>query len=643
MQIEISNDDIEMAERILLPCGCHFDEERKIFIKDLSTLDLQAVPGSGKTTALLAKLVILASKIPLQEGAGILVISHTNAAIDEIKEKIGSIVPNLFQYPNYVSTIQSFVDQFLAIPYYAQKFGHSPNRIDDEIYTELCCRYLNKRDSGSYYWLANKSDPLSILKSIDAIDTNEVIKISGLKNQKSLAYTSICNFRFALVNNGFLKFDDAFKLAEAYLNSCPQISSLLKKRFRYVFVDEMQDMSEQQCELLEKIFFDTSGLNYFQRIGDRNQSIYSGSAEKSSDSWKNRECVLSLNGSQRLCKNIADIVQSFSITDQPIEGRMKNSNGGEIEIKPYLVIYSEDKIDQVIPKYISIIKELKGDCLIENVKKERYAVLGWRKSAGHGVGIDSFYPNFKNKGLQKRKNYNSLKAYLFNCDKSTCSMNDLRTNILNALLKILRIEHIKDSNDLFFTQKRLLDYLKKNETAYNIFKSNLCSWCKKCANELYDEVLSDIRGYLPNFLQFWSKTISLSKNFIDDDSMEDVVTRESSAASDDVCIDGISVSVQTVHSIKGQTCTGILYLDTYNGNGCGSSPLKYESEKLSKYFLGQKLCDNQNEKKFIKDAAKVVYVGFSRPTHLLCYAVQKERFDKNLSNIDTTKWNIVNI
>lgn len=631
-----------MAERILLPCGCLFDAERRIFIKDLSTLDLQAVPGSGKTTALLAKLLILASKTPLREDAGVLVISHTNAAIDEIKEKIGNIVPNLFQYPNYVGTIQSFMDQFLAIPYYSQKFGHSPNRIDDEIYTELCCKYLEKRDSGSY-WLASKSNPLSILKSIDAIDEKEVIIIPGLKKQTSPAYISICNFRFALVKDGFLKFDDAFKLAKMYLNECPQIGCLLKKRFRYVFVDEMQDMSEQQCELLEKIFFDSSGLNYFQRIGDRNQSIYSGSAEGSSDSWKNRECILSLNGSQRLSKNIADIVQSFSITNQPIEGRMKKSNGGEIEIKPCLITYSEDKIDQVIPKFISIIKELKRDCSLENVKKERYAVIGWRKYAGKGVGIDSFYPNFKNKGLQKRKNYNSLKAYLFNCDKSTCCMNDLRTNILNALLKILRIEHIKDSNDLFFTQKRLLEYLKKNETAYNIFKSNLCSWCKKCANELYDEVLSDIRGYLPDFLQFWDKTISLSKNFVVDDSAEDLVVRESSATNDDVCIDGISVSIQTVHSIKGQTCTGILYLDTYNGNACGASPLKYESEKLSKYFLGQKLCDNPKEKKFIKDAAKVVYVGFSRPTHLLCYAVQKERFDKNLSNIDTTKWNIVNI
>ena len=642
MQIEISNDDIEMAERILLPCGCHFDEERRIFIKDLSTLDLQAVPGSGKTTALLAKLRILASKMPLQEGGGVLVISHTNAAIDEIKEKIGSIVPNLFQYPNYVGTIQSFVDQFLAIPYYSQKFGHSPNRIDDEIYTELCCRYLEKNNKGSN-WLNNKRNSLSILKSIDAIDANEVIKIDGLKNQTSPAYISIRDFRFTLVNDGFLKFDDAFKFAEAYLNECPQIGSLLKKRLRFVFVDEMQDMSEQQCGLLEKIFFDTSGLNNFQRIGDRNQSIYSGREEGSSDSWMDRERVLRLNGSQRLCKNIADIVQSFSITNQPIEGRMKKSNGGEIEIKPYLITYSEDKINQVISKFINIIKELKGNGSIENVKKERYAVIGWRKFTEKGAGIDSFYPAFKNKSIQKRKNYNSLKAYLFNGDKSSNNMDDLRSNILNALLKILRIEDVKDSNNLFLTKKSLVEYLKRDEAAYNTFKSYLYRWCKNCANELYGEVLLEIRSYLPVFLQIWGKTVSLSRTFVDDDSMDDVVTQEPSVTNDDICIDGISFSIQTVHSIKGQTCTGVLYLDTYNGNGCGASPLKYESEKLSKYFLGQKLCNNPNEKKFIKEAAKVVYVGFSRPTHLLCYAVKKEQFDKYLSAIDKTKWNVMSV
>ena len=92
---------------------------------------------------------------------------------------------------------------------------------------------------------------------------------------------------------------------------------------------------------------------------------------------------------------------------------MKKSNGGDIEIKPCLITYSEDKIDQVIRKFISIIKELKENGSIENVKKERYAVIGWRKSTEKGAGIDSFYPAFKNKGLQKRINDSMDGVYVF--------------------------------------------------------------------------------------------------------------------------------------------------------------------------------------------------------------------------------------
>jgi hypothetical protein len=36
----------------------------------------------------------------------------------------------------------------------------------------------------------------------------------------------------------------------------------------------------------------------------------------------------------------------------------------------------------------------------------------------------------------------------------------------------------------------------------------------------------------------------------------------------------------------------------------------------------------------------MAYVGFSRPTHLLCVAIQKERFEANLSDIDRDKWTI---
>ena len=132
--IEITDEDINYAESILLPIGKVFDDERREFIRNLSTIDLQAVPGSGKTTALLAKLLILETKIPLHNGSGVLVLSHTNAAIDEVKERIQRYCPKLFRYPNFIGTIQSFVNEFLAIPYYVLKIGKKPTRIDQDIY-----------------------------------------------------------------------------------------------------------------------------------------------------------------------------------------------------------------------------------------------------------------------------------------------------------------------------------------------------------------------------------------------------------------------------------------------------------------------------------------------------------------------------
>ena len=117
-QITITDNDIGFTEGILLSSEDHFDSERINFIKNLTTIDLQACPGSGKTTCLLAKLLILSKYLPLEQNQGLLVLSHSNAAVDEIKYELINHCPKLFEYPNFVGTIQSFVDQFLAIPYF---------------------------------------------------------------------------------------------------------------------------------------------------------------------------------------------------------------------------------------------------------------------------------------------------------------------------------------------------------------------------------------------------------------------------------------------------------------------------------------------------------------------------------------------
>lgn len=64
--MEINPDHIKKAEAILIG-GNEFNDERIKFINCLDTLDLLAVPGSGKTTALLAKLYCIAQQLPLEK------------------------------------------------------------------------------------------------------------------------------------------------------------------------------------------------------------------------------------------------------------------------------------------------------------------------------------------------------------------------------------------------------------------------------------------------------------------------------------------------------------------------------------------------------------------------------------------------
>lgn len=59
--------------------------------------------------------------MPFADGRGLCVLTHTNVGINEIKNNLGHRSEKLFQYPNFFGTIQSFIDKFLAIPYYSNK------------------------------------------------------------------------------------------------------------------------------------------------------------------------------------------------------------------------------------------------------------------------------------------------------------------------------------------------------------------------------------------------------------------------------------------------------------------------------------------------------------------------------------------
>src|SRR5690606_5139936 len=94
------------------------DQEQWAFLQSEDSLDLQAAPGSGKTSLIGLKLQLLADHWT-SATSGVCVLSHTNTAKDEIISRISSSTAGarLLHYPHFIRTIQSFTSTFLALPH----------------------------------------------------------------------------------------------------------------------------------------------------------------------------------------------------------------------------------------------------------------------------------------------------------------------------------------------------------------------------------------------------------------------------------------------------------------------------------------------------------------------------------------------
>jgi superfamily I DNA/RNA helicase len=656
--IEITEEDIQYAEKILLPQGKTFDDERRDFIRNLTTIDLQAVPGSGKTTALLAKLLILETKLPLSDGSGILVLSHTNAAVDEIKERIHQYCPKLFRYPHFIGTIQSFVNEFLAIPYYLFKLKKKPLRIDNEIYAEqiesalsyntkiaLSKRGINYIDILCNSFISNKE----IFQHFWSNDEVNIPKIGSHTN----TYKELATIKIKLLKTGILSFGDCYALAQKYLLNYPIIKKIINKRFQYVFIDEMQDMDTHQYELIEKIFSENNDTNtIIQRIGDKNQSIYN--SIKAESIWKNRENVLHLSNSQRLSRPIANIVKNFALYPEhctDIQGM------NECQLKPHILLFSDSSIKNVIPYFSQLVQQYKvsGELNFRQDKPLEIKVISWNtdwkddeasRSNPTKLRLEDYHQAFKKNEQKPKEDYKCLKSYIHFYDKKHTTLSMIRKNIFHALLKILRIENISTNENRLYTISNLINYLKINsELNYSDLNLKVYQCCLKVIRNDRDQALSELQNYIPVFISYFKENHRLSSkcsNFIINDTTGiDQTSQNNISASNIIEESDLKIEITSVHSVKGQTHDATLYLESYYyEDGKGSNAKSYESQRLANQFLGNPFSLTTER---AKQSAKMAYVGFSRATQLLCIAIHKDRFEQHLNTIDRNIWEVKNI
>ncbi|XOV91513.1 MAG: UvrD-helicase domain-containing protein [Bacteroidota bacterium] len=682
-RIKISIDHIKKAELHLLEKDKSFESKERIpFIQNLNTCDLLAVPGSGKTTALLAKLYCLEKHLPFEDGSGILVLSHTNAAVDQIKSQLQHLSPKLFEYPNFVGTIQRFINEFLAIPHYVQEVGSKPIHIDNEKYRSqlknlvsntfiarkevkhlfnvsnlnwVYTFYISEKDGELLLYDRIGGKEISISKPRGRAknptdwnqETKEKIKINLIKVKKNI------------MEDGILSFEDCYYLASRFLKKRPSANSLLQSRFKYVFVDEMQDLDDYQIQIIDDVFFQEGSKTIIQRIGDKNQAIYSsGTTVKEECDWKTREESnpkkykdLAITGSYRLTNEIAEIVDSFVLKVHPINYKVTGKRKLDKTIPPHLLVFDWGTKDQLIDVFKELIQNHQLTDHIPSNPDHPFSVIAWsgnwKEDERNNASIKKkvrledicFYSKEEK---SKKEDFDSLSKHIQLFDREKRTLEAIRKSILNALIHVLRLEGKKyDAEwrgkkvERYYSKSKLIEFLKNHEKAnvYEDFKSKLYDWCIKVIQRKERQVFTSVKEFMEGDFRNWFalKINTDTQSFIGD--FEEIPLTQSNNIFNK---DYLNIEVGSVHSAKGQTHCCTLYIET-----AYKRPV-YETLKIKSrrpFFKETHNCTS--DMKMASEALKMMYVGFSRPTHLLCFAALKENLAKDdLEKFDKAGWKI---
>lgn len=285
-------------------CGLNEQQEAAVRRVNGATL-LLAVPGSGKTTVIVARtgyLMYVAGVKP----ENILTITYTRAAAKEMKERfIKKFAPE--RIPAF-STINSFCLSVINTCA-KEKYIHVPKLVpnNESIVRAIAAKMLPEYPSDSQVRsLAQKvckvKNKLMTFQEIETIEEN------------SLDFSAFYQaYKLYMSEHDLMDFDDQLLMANDLLDEYPDILQRAHEKFRYVSVDEAQDTSYVQHLIVQKLVGRNG--NIFM-VGDEDQSIYGfrgayPAALLDFQSNYNEPCILRMETNYRSDRNIVSAANQF--------------------------------------------------------------------------------------------------------------------------------------------------------------------------------------------------------------------------------------------------------------------------------------------------------------------------------------------
>ena len=328
-------------------------QEQNDFLAAEGRVVLCAVPGSGKTFIVAKKLQQYLNTWS-NKHRGIAALSFTNVASDEIKRQVfvnNDSMKNI-EHPHFIGTLDSFINKFIFLRFGYLMNPSNKNRpiIIHENYGELSF----SASKGDCYKKGCTRNPTQFYWSIDGLTKN------GSPIECKCEPKPCREYKQRLFQKGIFIQREVPTFALRILRKYPQIAKELAYRFPIIIVDEAQDTSREQMELLDCL--SQAGVETLILVGDPDQALYEWRdatpeyfIQKMNDpQWQTMFLSCNFRSSQLIC----NAAQSFSSVLYEKNPAQATGEWAAYKQKPILLSVSKGKSKQdIIDSFLQICRE----------------------------------------------------------------------------------------------------------------------------------------------------------------------------------------------------------------------------------------------------------------------------------------------
>ncbi len=248
--------------------GITLNEQQKNAVKSVDGANLLiAVPGSGKTTVLVARLgyMIICKKIPPEK---ILAMTYTTASAADMRKRFASLFGDTLARKMNFRTINSVCCEIIR--FYSSKRQNPPFELIGDGDRKSVIRKVYMELTESFPAESDIQEAESAITYIKNMMLSEE-KIKGYDTSVPNILSFYRRYNSLLKAGSKMDFDDQMRYSLQIMLRNPEVLDFFQRKFQYICVDEAQDTSKLQHTII-RLLAQRYG-NIFM-VGDEDQSIY---------------------------------------------------------------------------------------------------------------------------------------------------------------------------------------------------------------------------------------------------------------------------------------------------------------------------------------------------------------------------------